>query len=159
MVKIFASELSKCRKIKLLYGILLSISLFVVLLVFPVMWILAAPVEKTEKDFVFEYVVKRLNYTPDTVYKAVFTDLQYKFPLYEETVKEEIEIAKKLRLYQQFLPQKIKKREKYFEVRGKVVQISCKDGCKVLLDKEGIVKVGMIKKKREKYFVVEEKNW
>lgn len=159
MVKIFASELSKCRKIKFLYGLLLSISAFVIFIVFPVMWILAAPVEKTDKDFVFEYVVKRLNYTPDTVYKAVFTDLQYKFPLYEETVREEIEIAKKIRLYQQFLPQKIRKRDGYFEVRGKVVQISCKDGCKVLLDKEGVVKVRGIKRKREKYFVVEEKNW
>ena len=99
-MKIFASELSKCRTIKLIYGIFLGISAFIIFVLFPILWFFKAPVPKTGVDFVREYVVQRLNFTPDTVEKAYFNPLQATFPLYKSLVKEEIDFVKKNKIYQ-----------------------------------------------------------
>ena len=159
-MRIFASELSKCRKIKFLYGVLLSVASLVIFIVFPLIWVASAPVEKTDEDFVYEYVMKRFNYTPDTVKNALFNNLQYVFPLYSEVIKEELEYVRNLHIYQQFIPERLKERENIFLVEGHIVQVSCrKKGCEKVLDEKGTIKIKEIKEKRNRRFVVEEKSW
>ena len=83
-VKIFASELSACRVKKLIYGIIIGITLFVIFIVFPIMWIFHAPIPKTTKDFVYDYITRRETYTYQTVNDAFHNPYQYIYPLYDK---------------------------------------------------------------------------
>lgn len=108
-MRIFASELSRCRVFKAIFGWIAVFFGFVLFFVVPLMWILQAPIEKTDRDFVKEYLYERFNFTPDTVDKAFHSPYQYVFPLYEETIKEEVNYVKSERIYQVFRLVSLKK--------------------------------------------------
>ncbi len=138
-MKIFASELSKCRKVKFIYGVFIVFSLCIIFIVFPILWFFKAPVQKTGIDFVREYVEKRMNYTPDTVEDAYFNEYQSIFPMYKTVVKDEIEFIKKNKIYQMVIVldinNKLEDKSKYL-VYIKRVKFSCieKDKCKKLYE-------------------------
>lgn len=153
----FASELSKCRKVKLLFGVLLGFSLFFIIVVFPLLWIFKAPIPKTDIDLVKEYVYYRLNFTPSTVKGAYFNSLQYIYPLYDETVKDEILFIKNNSIYQMFIVSEVVKevRNPLYKVYGTLVRFKCKSTCEKL--KEG--KVKFFVKNVEGKFLLEGLNW
>jgi len=83
-VKIFASELSACRKKKFLYGVVIGILLFILLVVVPIAWIFHSPNPKTMQDYVYEYIMNRENYTYRTYKHAFYGEYQYIYPLYDQ---------------------------------------------------------------------------
>jgi len=83
-VKIFTSELSACRKKKFLYGVVISILLFILLVVVPIAWIFHSPNPKTAQDYVYEYIMNRENYTYKTYKHAFYGLYQYIYPLYDQ---------------------------------------------------------------------------
>ncbi len=142
---IFASELSKCRKIKLLFGVFAFIFGFVALFIFPLYLLLKDPA-KSLKDYAVEYVYYRMNFTPETVNKAYYNPLQYQYPLYDEVVKDEIEFFRNKRVYQIFVPNTIieeKKPELHFSFYGVITRIACYriNKCEILLKKNTVLKV------------------
>lgn len=152
-MRIFASELSRCRVFKAIFGWVAVFFGFVLFIVVPIMWILQAPIEKTERDFVKEYLYERFNFTPDTVDKAYHSPYQYVFPLYEETIKEEIKYVKNERVYQVFRLADLRKINGKFYAKGRLARMRCKGQCSLIFD--GYVKVRVAQPKRYK-FVVEE---
>ncbi len=101
-VRIFASELSNCRAKKLLYGVVISVCLFVIFIVFPIMWIFKAPIKKTTRDFVYEYIANRENYTYQDVDKAFHGQYQYMYPMYDNLNSALINYIKSQQMYQGF---------------------------------------------------------
>jgi len=83
-VKIFTSELSACRKKKFLYGVVIGILLFILLVVVPIAWIFHSPNPKTMQDYIYEYIMNRENYTYQTYRKAFYGEYQYIYPLYDQ---------------------------------------------------------------------------
>jgi hypothetical protein len=86
-VKIFASELSACRKKKFLYGVVIGILLFILLVVVPIAWIFHSPNPKTIQDYIYEYIMNRENYTYQNYKKAFYGEYQYVYPLYDQINK------------------------------------------------------------------------
>jgi len=156
-VRIFSSDLSKCRKVKFIYGLLLGVSAFVIFIVFPTLWITKAPIPKTSEDYLKEYVYYRLNFTPNTVYDAFYNPLQYKFPLYNDAVKGEIETIRTQEIYQIFKLQRINSHINEdlprWDVYGKLTKISCLQTCEKLYD--GNVKI-VISMPEPNRFVIEQ---
>ena len=137
MVKIFASELSKCRKLKALFGWIAFFLGFIVFIVFPLMWFFKAPIEKTSKDFVKEYVLYRMNFTPDTARDAFYNKLQYIHPLYQDIIEDEIRFITEHNIYQYFVLEKVISdyNTKIFRVRGNLIKFSCSlNQCKKIYD-------------------------
>jgi len=83
-VKIFASEISACRKKKFLYGVVIGILLFILLVVVPIAWIFHSPKPKTIQDYIYEYIMNRENYTYQYYKKAFYGEYQYVYPLYDQ---------------------------------------------------------------------------
>lgn len=153
MSKIFASELSKCRKLKFLYGFLLSLSVVVLVIGVPVYLTLKTPIPKTDRDYVKEYILERMNFTPDTIYQAYHSEYQYVFPLYDETIRDEITYAQQFQIYQQFiLTNLLQNRDKSFTGKGILVKFSCKETCNMVYRGRVLVNVKKVKDGR---FVVE----
>jgi len=86
-VKIFASELSACRKKKFLYGVVIGILLFILLVVVPIAWVFHSPNPKTMQDYIYEYIMNRENYTYQIYRKAFYGEYQYVYPLYDQINK------------------------------------------------------------------------
>ena len=86
-MKIFTSELSACRKKKFLYGVVIGILLFILLVVVPIAWIFHSPNPKKPQDYVYEYIMNRENYTYQTYKKAFHGEYQYIYPLYDQINK------------------------------------------------------------------------
>ena len=86
-MKIFASELSACRKKKFLYGVVIGILLFILLVVVPIAWIFHSPNPKTTQDYIYEYITNRENYTYQIYKKAFYGKYQYIYPLYDKINK------------------------------------------------------------------------
>jgi len=86
-VKIFTSELSACRKKKFLYGVVIGILLFILLVVVPIAWIFHSPKPKTIQDYIYEYIMNRENYTYRTVGHSFYGKYQYVYPLYAQINK------------------------------------------------------------------------
>ena len=148
-MKVFASELSKCRVFKALFGWLAVIFGFMTFVVFPILWILKAPIEKTDLDFAREYLYKRMVFSPNTVNEAYFNELQYQFPLYTEATKEEINYLKESKVYQSLILNNLSKVDKNsFKANGILVRISCKekDICEKVMEKNVIIYLQMVKK-------------
>lgn len=127
MVKIFSSDLSKCRKVKFLYGVLLSISAFIMFIVFPLMWFFRAPVKKAPIDYLNEYVYARMNYQPYTIKQAFFNPLEYQFPLYSTSVEPRLQYDLQNNIYQIFKIQSsfyVPQKSQYVVV-GNLTRISC----------------------------------
>lgn len=102
MVRIFASDLSECRKKKLFFGILLSISAFIIFVVFPILWIFKTPIRKTTRDFVYEYIMNRENYNWSDFNRALYGAYQFKYPLYDTINKPIVDIVKNNYQIQEF---------------------------------------------------------
>jgi len=83
-VKIFTSELSACRKKKFLYGVVIGILLFILIVVVPIAWIFHSPNPKTTQDYIYEYIMNRENYTYSTVSRSFYGEYQYIYPLYNQ---------------------------------------------------------------------------
>jgi hypothetical protein len=86
-VKIFTSELSACRKKKFLYGVVIGVLLFILLVVVPIAWIFHSPNPKTVQDYIYEYIMNRENYTYQTYKQAFYGKYQYIYPLYDQINK------------------------------------------------------------------------
>ena len=86
-MKIFTSELSACRKKKFLYGVVIGILLFILLVVVPIAWIFHSPNPKTMQDYIYEYIMNRENYTYQTYKHAFYGEYQYVYPLYDQINK------------------------------------------------------------------------
>ena len=152
-MRIFASELSRCRVFKAVFGWIAVFFGFMLFVVVPSLWILQAPIEKTERDFVKEYLYERFNFTPDTVDKAYHSPYQYVFPLYEETIRDEVSYVKNEKIYQIFRLVDLKKIENRFYVKGRLSRMRCKQQCSLIID--GYVNVTIAQPKKFR-FVVEE---
>lgn len=153
-MRVFASELSRCRVFKAVFGWLAVVFGFIAFIVFPILWILQAPVEKTELDFAKEYLYDRFVFDYRTVEDAYFNRLQYQFPLYKDTVKEEIEYVKRNKIYQLFKLDTLKKtQDGQFIAQGRLVKISCKKVCERVLDE--YVEIILVEPKKFKFIVQE----
>ena len=86
-MKIFTSELSACRKKKFLYGVVIGILLFILLVVVPIAWIFHSPNPKTMQDYVYEYIMNRENYTYQSYKHSFYGEYQYIYPLYDQINK------------------------------------------------------------------------
>jgi len=83
-VKIFTSELSACRRKKFLYGVVIGILLFILIVVVPIAWILHSPKPKTPQDYIYEYIMNRENYTYRTYKHSFYGKYQYVYPFYDQ---------------------------------------------------------------------------
>jgi len=155
-LRVFASELSRCRVFKAIFGWLSVFFGFIAFFVFPILWILKAPVEKTELDFAKEYLYDRFVFDYKTVEDAYFSRLQYIFPLYKETVSEEIEYIKRNKIFQLFRLDNLSQlEERKFIAKGRLIRISCKKACEKILD--GYVEIILNEPKKFKFVVQEVK--
>lgn len=153
-MKIFASELSKCRVWKAVYGWLSVVLGFILFIIVPLWYFLALPIEKTEEDFVREYVMQRMNFTPDRVGEAYHSPLQYEFPLYETVIKDEVAYAIDRQIYQVFsMRNVVKAQDGGYVANGRLVRISCLNQCEKVYDK--FVKI-IISQPRAGKFIVKE---
>jgi len=104
-VKIFTSELSACRKKKFLYGVVIGILLFILLVVVPIAWIFHSPNPKTTQDYIYEYIMNRENYTYQTYKHSFYGEYQYIYPLYDQINKpiyDEIENNQQIQSFNVF---------------------------------------------------------
>ena len=83
-MKIFTSELSACRKKKFLYGVVIGILLFILLVVVPIAWIFHSPNPKKPQDYIYEYIMNRENYTFQHYKHSFYGKYQYVYPLYDQ---------------------------------------------------------------------------
>ena len=150
---IFAGELAKCRILKRISNILLTVSILAFL------WVLfTAPTNiKTDKDYVYEYATKRLNYSYDTVDLAFKNSLQYQFPNYEVFIRDEIDFIKSHRVVNHFYITSVQKSnaENEFIVRGREMQLWCDTVAEKCDLKEMGDKVYNIRKIKGKFQIVE----
>jgi hypothetical protein len=79
--------LSACRKKKFLYGVVIGILLFILLVVVPIAWVFHSPNPKTTQDYIYEYIMNRENYTYQNYKKAFYGEYQYIYPLYDQINK------------------------------------------------------------------------
>lgn len=153
---VFASELSRCRTFKAIFGWIAVILAFLSFIVFPLLWIFKAPIPKTDIDFAKEYVYERFNFTPDTAYSAYHNEYQYIFPLYDETIKDELNYIVSNKVYQVFHLKKLKKiGEREYLAVGRLARLSCKSQCNLLFDDR--VKVFLTRVKKHLFVVKEVK--
>ncbi len=152
-MRVFASEISRCRVFKAIFGWLAVFFGFIAFVVFPILWIFKAPVEKTDLDFAREYLYKRFVFDYRTVDDAYFNNLQYIFPLYKETVKDEIDFIKRNRVYQMLRVNDIRQNNDTFTAKGRLVKFSCKNICEKLFDE--YVEIILKEPKRFKFVVQE----
>lgn len=149
---IFASELARCRVFKRISNILLTISVLAFL------WEpFTAPTNiKTDKDYVYEYATKRLNYSFMTVDTAFNNDLQYKFPNYEIFIRDELEFIKDHGVINYFYVSDVQDLGNgTFSIRGKEIQLWCDNTGKCDI-KEAGDKVYKVKKIKGKFQLVED---
>jgi len=161
-LRIFASELSKCRKMKFLYGIVIALSFFVIFIIFPLLWFFKAPIPKTTEDYIKEYVVNRLTFTPSTVEEAYFNQYQYQIPLYSKIVKKEIEFIKKNKIYQYVIIKDImplSEKNKYL-VYVKQVRFECskETACRKIYESKRDDKIYVRDVGEHKFLLEERKN-
>lgn len=153
---IFASQLAKCRVFKRISNILLTIAVLAFL------WeLFTAPTNiKTDKDYVYEYATKRLNYSFITVDEAFNNDLQYKFPHYDIFIRDELEFIKEHGVINYFYVLSVQDLGNgNFSVRGKEIQLWCAgnvgEGMKCDIKESGD-KVYKVKKIKGKFQLVED---
>jgi hypothetical protein len=149
---IFASELAKCRIFKRISNILLTISILAFL------WVLfTSPTNiKTDRDYVYEYANKRLNYSFITVDDAFNNNLQYKFPNYEIFIRDELEFIKDhgvINYFYVYGVQELGKGE--FTVSGREIELWCDKNTGKCDLKEMGNKTYKIKKIKDKFQLIE----
>jgi hypothetical protein len=150
---VFASELAKCRTFKRISNILLTIAVLAFL------WmIITTPTNiKTDKDYVYEYATKRLNYSYITVDMAFNNDLQYKFPNYEVFIKDELEFIKDHGVINYFYISSVQDfGNGSFSVSGKEIQLWCDRNTGKCDIKELGDKTYKIKKIKGKFQLIED---
>jgi hypothetical protein len=150
---IFASQLAKCRVFKRISNILLTLSILAFL------WVLiTAPTNiKTDKDYVYEYATKRLNYSFITVDTAFNNDLQYKFPNYEIFIRDELDFIREHGIVNYFYISDIQELGNgSFSVRGNEMQLWCDRNTGKCDIKEFGDKVYKVKKIKNKFQLVED---
>jgi len=149
---IFASELAKCRIFKRISNILLATAVLAFL------WVLfTTPTNiKTDKDYVYEYVTKRLNYSFATVDDAFNNSLQYKFPNYEIFIKDELDFIKDHGVINYFYVSGIQELGNgSFSVRGNEIQLWCDKNTGTCDIKKAGIEVYNIKKIKGKFQIIE----
>jgi hypothetical protein len=148
---IFASQLAKCRVFKRISNILLTISILAFL------WVLfTAPTNiKTDKDYVYVYATKRLNYSFNTVDTAFNNNLQYKFPNYEVFIRDELEFIREHGVINYFYVSDIQEENGTFSVKGREIQLWCDMNTEKCDIKEIGDKVYKVKKIKDKFQLVE----
>jgi len=149
---IFASELAKCRIFKRISNILLTISILAFL------WVLfTSPTNiRTDKDYVYEYATKRLNYSFATVNDAFNNNLQYKFPNYEIFIRDEIEFIRNHGVINYFYASNVQDLGNgEFSVKGKEIQLWCDENTGKCDVKELSNKTYKIKKIKGKFQLIE----
>jgi len=92
-------------------------------LVFAFLW-LVSPYPKTKKDLVYEYITRRLNFSPDTIDHALSSPYEYK--VYGNPFEEEYKKwVKQNKIYSLFIPLEIKQIDRNtFKVYGKRILFS-----------------------------------
>lgn len=156
-MKVFASEISKCRVWKAIYGWIAVIFAIILFIGVPVAYFLNTPVEKRDIDFAKEYVLLRMNFTPDKVGNAYHNPLQYQFPLYDTVIKDEVDFVVSKQIYQVFGFSSLYKDSQTgkFIAQGRLVKFSCIDSCSKVYDR--FVKVVFTQPKPRTYkFLIEE---
>jgi len=155
-MRIFISELSRCLKVKTIYKLIAFLSFTFGVLGVIGLWIytLFQP-PKTQNDFVKDYIVCRMNFTPDTVKKAYYCSLQYTDPYYDERINPILQYIAENGIYQMFILQDLKHSKGYWIAKGELVRFSCKNeaqDCLKLIDTTKEIKIYEVKGK----FAVEE---